>query len=914
MVRRSRTESPIRGRERELGLLTEMIAAVNEGRGSVGTIEGTAGLGKSRLLDEAGRVAEAAHVAVFRGTAEELDRVAPLASILAALRSGQDPILPAQDVLALPLSADARLLLAQELRDRIERRASSGSLLVILEDLQWADPATLFMLRSLTSGLAAEPVLWLFSIQPSSEPSEAALAVEDWVNGGGTRITLRPLGPASALQIATDIYGGELDAALRRLVEEALGDPLLIVELVRGFTGGDDDKPVLSRSFADIVERRLGVLSAETRQLLRVGAVLGRAFTLSDAAVLLGRSAVECVPLIAEAIVAGILVDEGTGLVFQHDLVRHVVYDELGSAARSGVHREAARTLVASGHPAVEVAAHLEFGAAFGDVEAAQGLEDAARALAGISVHTSARLAKRSLDITAADDPDRARRAVLVVRAVVTAGDAPEAIAIAERELAGKRGRQDDGTLWFELANATFLTTRYVDSAAITRRALRRRGITAANRASLEVLGAFSAALYLPPREARARIEKAQLAADGFETATARAQTRLALAIVELFSGRLDQALQQLRGSAGADILLAYDLGALDRLEEALEVLDALNRDVGASGSAQNRAAVLVARAHVLFAIGRLDEAAAEAEAASQVGRELDLVLEEVGALDIAYRIGVRRGLEATVDRRWAHLRPLLAEAQAQNYGLDTGALLAGSSSSGREATVARFDRVMPSLDHRHYLLAVTPSVGPQLVTVALGMGDRDRAARIVDRAEKLASANPGVVSLVAAAAHARGLLDDDIPVLQHAHEVAISSPRPLLRADIAHSLGNALAMIGQRADAVAVWQEAVATYDSCGATLDSAMVRDRLRAAGVRGAADHRRRPSEGWTALTESELAVVRLVAEGRTNREVARRLFLSPHTVDSHLRHAFRKLRVSSRVELTRIAIETDQPPAD
>jgi DNA-binding CsgD family transcriptional regulator/tetratricopeptide (TPR) repeat protein len=591
-----------------------------------------------------------------------------------------------------------------------------------------------------------------------------------------------------------------------------------------------------------------------------------------------------------------------------------VVYDELGPAARSGVHREAARTLLASGHPAVEVAAHLEFGAAVGDVEAAQGLEDAARALAGISVHTSARLAERSLDITAADDPDRARRAALVVRTMVTAGDAPEAIAIAERELAGKRGRRDDGTLWFELANATFLTTRYVDSEAVTRRALRRRGITAANKASLEVLGAFSAALYRSPREARSRIEKAQQATDGFETTTAHAQTRLALAIVELFSGRLDLALQQLRGTAGADILLAYNLVALDRLEEALAVLHALNREVGANRSAQNRAAVLVARAHVLFAIGRLDEAAAEAEAASQVGRELDLVLEEVGALDIAYRIGFRRGLEATVDRRWAHRRPMLSEPQAQHFGLDTGALLAGSSSSGREATIARFDRVMPSLDPRHYLLAVTPSVGPQLVTIALGIGDRDRAARIVDRAEKLASANPGVVSLVAAAAHARGLLDDDIPVLQHARDVAMSSPRPLLRADIAHSLGTAMANAGRRADAVASWEEAVRTYDSCGATLDSAMVRAQLRAAGVRGLADQRRRPSEGWTALTESEIAVVRLVAEGGTNREVAQRLFLSPHTVDSHLRHAFRKLRVSSRVELTRIVIEMDQPPAD
>jgi DNA-binding CsgD family transcriptional regulator/predicted ATPase len=358
---------PIRGREAEVALLSEMIATVNAGRGGVGTIEGTAGIGKSRLLDEATRIAEAAQVGVWRGSAEELDRVAPFASILAALRSGRHPVLPAQDVLALPLSADARLLLAQELRNRIERRAASGSLLVILEDLQWADPATLFVLRSLTAGVTAQPVLWLFSIRPSTEPSEAALAVEDWVNGGGTRITLRPLDPASALQIATDVNGAELDAALRGLVETALGDPLLIVELMRGFAGADSGKPVLSRSFRESVDRRLRVLSAETRQLLRVAAVLGRAFTLSDVAVLLGRSVVECVPLIHEAIVAGILGDDGTALVFRHDLVRQVVYDEVGSAAHRGMRREAARIVPAAGAASVEIRHHLESDAAARD-------------------------------------------------------------------------------------------------------------------------------------------------------------------------------------------------------------------------------------------------------------------------------------------------------------------------------------------------------------------------------------------------------------------------------------------------------------------------------------------------------------------------------------------------------------------
>ena len=70
-------------------------------------------------------------------------------------------------------------------------------------------------------------------------------------------------------------------------------------------------------------------------------------------------------------------------------------------------------------------------------------------------------------------------------------------------------------------------------------------------------------------------------------------------------------------------------------------------------------------------------------------------------------------------------------------------------------------------------------------------------------------------------------------------------------------------------------------------------------------------RRPAEGWESLTESELRVVRLVGRGATNRDAAERLYLSPHTVSSHLRHAFAKLRINSRVELARLLHEHDAP---
>ncbi len=93
----------------------------------------------------------------------------------------------------------------------------------------------------------------------------------------------------------------------------------------------------------------------------------------------------------------------------------------------------------------------------------------------------------------------------------------------------------------------------------------------------------------------------------------------------------------------------------------------------------------------------------------------------------------------------------------------------------------------------------------------------------------------------------------------------------------------------------------------ACGASWDLAWVRRRLRRLGVRRRLASERRPAQGWSALTDYELAVVRLVAGGLTNREVAERLCISPHTVGGHLRHAFEKLGINSRVALTRIAAE-------
>jgi DNA-binding CsgD family transcriptional regulator len=143
--------------------------------------------------------------------------------------------------------------------------------------------------------------------------------------------------------------------------------------------------------------------------------------------------------------------------------------------------------------------------------------------------------------------------------------------------------------------------------------------------------------------------------------------------------------------------------------------------------------------------------------------------------------------------------------------------------------------------------------------------------------------------------------------LLTRAVTVLEAGPRQLALASALEDLGVTEARAGRTRQAIAALDRALAIHAACGASWDLARVRRRLRRLGVRRRLAFERRPAQGWAALTDSELAVVRLVASGLTNREVAERLYVSPHTVGGHLRHAFEKLGINSRVALTRIAAE-------
>jgi DNA-binding CsgD family transcriptional regulator len=190
------------------------------------------------------------------------------------------------------------------------------------------------------------------------------------------------------------------------------------------------------------------------------------------------------------------------------------------------------------------------------------------------------------------------------------------------------------------------------------------------------------------------------------------------------------------------------------------------------------------------------------------------------------------------------------------------------------------------------------------LARIALATQDDALAELALFASRRRAELNPGIHSIAATSAHVRGLLERNHADLREAIALFEGTPRPLELGAALEDLGGELTATDGEV-AIDVLSRALALYTELGATWDAGRVRSRLRELGVRRRVVTNEPETSGWGSLTTSELTVARLVAEGLTNREVAERLFVSPHTVNSHVRHVFSKLGINSRVELARLA---------
>ncbi|MGK5532135.1 helix-turn-helix transcriptional regulator [Streptomyces sp. URMC 129] len=927
--------APVRGREAELAAIDARLDALARGHGGLMYVEGAPGSGKTRLLTEAYAAAVRRGFRAFRGGADPDKQFVPLGPLLDGLLSGSESLLDAAQLRDLAAVPDQRFWLLQELQDRLEQTALHTPLLVVLDDVQWCDDLTLLAVRTLSARLASHAILWLVAVRSGTRASTVRATLDRLREEGAYELRLGPLPDEAVAQITEDILGAAPDPGVLRAARRAEGVPLLLAELLGGLR---DEKSVITENgvarltggaiparLLTSVGRRIELLSEPAREVVQAASAVGRSVTVDLLAVLLGRPVAALITPVGESLDADLLVERDGRLCFRHDLIREAVEAGLPVSVRRALRRHAADVLLARGAPVVETATLLSDSAEPGDRRAVEQLRAAAAELAATAPAPAADLSGRALELTAEDAPERPAIVAETVSLLWQAGQGERARALGSSVLPGGMRPEDEARVRLGLARLSSQSD-FTEAVRQARAGAALPGIPATLRARLLALECLNLWMVGDMAAAARVATEALQAAAGARDRAAEATATVVHSIVRFYWMDWDAAFELADGAvalaAGLGIApslwvpealwKSFLLNAAGRSSEALAESGAGLRDARQQGQAAAMQLWLMNRSRVLLDAGRLADARAEAEAAWAMADELGMSnFADTTLLYTLVRVALHTGDQEAVRAYAGEAKRMLSDDAPLVRGVGSWLAALVADSEGRSAeAVAALDEAVVALQEERPALAVPddPADAPVLVRMALRAGAHEHAARAVAVAERRARLNPGFPVLAAVAAHARGLLDNDLDHLLRAVRRYEGSPRLLARASALEDAGRAL--VGVRAfEAVPHLDAALALYTEAGAERDAARVRRRLRAAGVR------RRPAStravpGWPELTVSEVGVVRLVAQGLTNRQVADRLALSPHTVSSHLRRAFTKLGITSRVELAREAMTRDR----
>jgi DNA-binding CsgD family transcriptional regulator/tetratricopeptide (TPR) repeat protein len=905
------------GREAELAVVRRALEDTAAGAGGCHVLTGPAGIGKSRLLRAAGDIADELGIAVAAREAFKHDLAAPLVTLAGALRNCSPPTGEFRWLGRPDRHVDSYLVLEQ-LRASLETFAARRPLLIVIDDAHWMDELSALAFRELVPALASFPVRWIFAARDGHSDSTGRDTLEWLARRGSEPLRLDVLGEPAVAALCAEQVGTEVDNTVLALAAGCGGNPLRIEQLVTALrrTGqlvvngntatviGDD----LPSSFVNTVRDIVESLTPGTRLLLQAGSVPLRPFGIQAAARLMRRDPAELFPLIDEATAAGLLAEEMDGLSFKHDLVRQAVYNGLRRAVREQLHRDAAAIARDEHRPAREVAEHLLQGGRSGSAEAVKSLRDAAAEVAAVAPATAADLILHALGAIGEHDPQRPTLAAEAVGLLASAARVAEARKLGEEALRAGLDPENEAALLLGLAEACKHAGHNRASVEYADRGLGLHGISDGLRAGLHAIRAH-ALVYVDELAAAdaSGAEADRLGRTGGENGAAvfggTARTLVAQA-----QGRLEDAYAHARAatdladrSGGAArhrhprIWLGSALTSLDRLDEAGATLRRGREESERLGVNWAQPLWHYYNAALLTARGRLDEAAAEADAGVSTAEAVTANQLTVPLLGSLIRLAVLRADLDTAQDCLARMRRLTGRGitAAPEDVLWPEALLIAETGAPDEAVtlVADLYDAMPA---RPALLAADPATAGPLVALALSAGDRARAAIAARAARELAERNPVSRSAAAAAHHAEGLLHDDPVRLRAAIEEFRGTPRPLA---LAAALEDAAVAGRDRVDAATVrawYDESLVLVTECGAR----QAQERL---------EKRRGPAPAKIApiflpqLSPAERNVALLVADGLTNVDVAKRLFLSKHTVDSHLRKIFSKLGIGRRVEL-------------
>ena len=925
------------GREAERAVTATALRELGAGRASALIIEGEAGIGKTRLVQGIVDDARAHGAAAFCGQAHPFERTRPFGVLAAALeltRRSPDPRRAAIGALLTGHGArpagDVQFQVVEAIVDLVETSCAERPVLLVAEDVHWADSASLLAILSLARQLPLAALLVVVTARPSPLPSEVVRLLDDLAAGGARTVHLEPLKADDVAVLARQMLGATPGPALTSMLAKAGGNPLWAVALLRALTdggmlrrAGDEVEPTtfeLPASLSDLVVRRLRHLPAATLELLQATAVLGDAVSLRDVAAVIRRPPAEVVAQLRDAFDAQLLDEADDRVVFRHQLVHDAIYRHVPPPARRLLHREAAVALMAAGADRLDVADHLMLGAERGDQEAVAWLRDAAREASGQAPLVTVELVGRAEALLPDGHPEADLVSAEVVQALLRAGKVAEATTRAEAVLARPHATELDAPLRLALLGALALQNRAAEVIALAEAGLAGPGLRPSDRVLMLAQQSWAFTYTGDPRAGESAAARGLGIAEraGDAAMTVWALTALLVAVGR--QGRFGEALLHARRAAtlaaGAhDIrslplqpkyFLGLALADCDLIEEARVAYRAALDDE--FGSAWWFSETLMADAQASFVTGEWDDAVPGLIAAGQAAQEKGNLL--LVSQSLAYRAIIATGTgDLRAANELAALIPLSPDGEELSYNAGilafavAGLRAAGGDRQGAHDLLLRCWRVDAARDCGFY----QRWLAPDLVRLALELGRRDTAAEVAGTVAEAAALAPEVPTVRSLALRCRGLVDGEVGPLIEAVAFARRAPLLIEHAGACEDAAALLARGGRRDEAAALLAEALGRYERAGADAWARRVRARLRALGVHpGARGPRQRPQAGWESLTATEREVAVLVAEGLTNGAVARRLYISPHTVNTHLRHVFAKLDVANRVALAAVVL--------
>jgi DNA-binding CsgD family transcriptional regulator len=904
-------------RQKELAALDDFLERIPEGPQGL-FLEGDAGIGKTRIWREGLVRARARGLRVLASRPGGAEVQLAFAGIADLLRDVLEETLaelppPQRRALAIALlledsrgiAPDDRAVAAAFLA-ALRTVAAAGPVLVAVDDVQWLDAASMLTLEFALRRLEEEPVGVLGTVRVSPEEPEPVELIRALPHERLSRIPLGPLTVAAVYELIGSRLGSRPSrATLLRLHETSEGNPFYALELARALLdAGREPEPgdplPVPAGLRELVRRRLRRLPPGALEALLVASALNPpTLTLvRDAA---GDAAAEGVEL---AVGAGVVELEGDGIRFTHPLLASIHYASTPPRRRQALHGRLA-TVVSDPE---ERARHLALSNEGPDEEVATALEAAAnRAKGRGALVAAAELMNEALTRTPSSSaPTLRRRRLAAAEAHYAAGDRDRALRPLEAELSQTAAGPERAEVLWSMGKIKFEGEDTRVGGEFFRRALAETGDDDLLRARILQSLAFPAAKQEGFRAAREYVRQAAELADrlGDKPTLARALAELGHiefmcdegVKAELFERAiaLEDELGGLELDYGPSIRYArtlYDAGSYDRARPLLERLCERGR---ASGDAAVNMPLFVL-ACIELEVGnweRAEELAKEAhDIAVQTGRE---AAEPRGLYTLA-RIEAARG-EFGSARTRAEQALVMTDGRGWNSGGPRGSL--GFLELTLENFEAAYEVLMPAIET--YRKLGVPIVGQILdgAEALAGMGRTAEGQALLDRTKE-ASAMMRLPWPTAAVARARGLLaaaEGDLERAQTALEDAVSTGE---RLGWPLELGRSLLVLGtvqrraqKKQAARRTLERALEVFDGLGAKPWAERARRELGRIGGRTA------PRDG---LSATEAEIVNLVVAGRSNKEVAQALHLSPKTVEWNLSKVYRKLGVHSRTEL-------------